>query len=269
MTTLLAIHGVTGRMGRTIAKLVLESDDLALASAIARAESAAVGQDVSVLVGHNHQGVKVTSNLETALNDVDVVLDFSKVDATKRLLAACRDRCLPAIIGTTGLDVEAERAIDQLSNIAPVVVAPNTSVGVAILFYLAARAAELLGPDFDAEIIDIHHRTKLDAPSGTAARLASEVASAKGLDPETALVYGRSGTASRRHHAEVGVHALRAGDVVGDHTLVFAGFGERLELTHRAHDRMLFARGAVRAARWIVGRTPGRYEITDVIGIPR
>jgi 4-hydroxy-tetrahydrodipicolinate reductase len=173
------------------------------------------------------------------------------------------------VIGTTGLDERAEAAIDALAARAPVVVAPNMSPGVTLFFHLAARAAELLGPDYDAEIVEMHHRRKVDAPSGTAVRLGEVVARAKGFDPERAVVHGRSGQVGARPREEVGVMTLRGGDVIGDHTLVLAGEGERLELTHRASSRDIFARGAVRAARWVVGQPPGRYDMADVMGIAR
>ena len=173
------------------------------------------------------------------------------------------------VIGTTGLDASTRAALERAAERVPIVFAPNYSQGVNALYFLAARATELLGPDFDAEILEIHHRHKVDSPSGTAVRLGEVVAQAKQLDPERVVTHGRSGQVGARPLDEVGVMALRGGDVVGEHTLYLVGEGERVELTHRATDRTIFARGAVRAARWVVSRPAGLYDMTDVMGIPR
>jgi len=173
------------------------------------------------------------------------------------------------VIGTTGLDSDTRAALERAAERVPIVFAPNYSQGVNALYFLAARAAELLGPGFDAEIVEIHHKRKVDSPSGTAVRLSEVVAAAKRLDPERAVTHGRSGHVGARPLEEVGVMALRGGDVVGEHTLYLVGEGERIELTHRATDRSIFARGAVRAAHWVVGRPAGLYDMADVMGIPR
>jgi 4-hydroxy-tetrahydrodipicolinate reductase len=173
------------------------------------------------------------------------------------------------VIGTTGLDAATRAALERAAERVPVVYAPNYSQGINALYFLAGRAAELLGPSFDAEIVEMHHRYKMDAPSGTAVRLAEVVATAKRLDAERAIRHGRSGQVGERPLEEVGVLALRGGDVVGEHTLYLVGDGERIELTHRATDRLIFARGAVRAAHWVVGRSAGLYDMIDVMGIPR
>jgi 4-hydroxy-tetrahydrodipicolinate reductase len=248
--TRVAVHGAAGRMGKSIIAVLREEPRAALVAEVDRALTGA-------------------TPIEDALASCDVVIDFSSPEGTKELVHACVATKRAAVIGTTGLDAEAGAAIDALARVAPVVVAPNMSVGVTALFWLAARAVELLGEEFDAEIVEMHHRHKVDAPSGTAVKLADVVARARGLDPKSAAKHGRSGQVGARTRDEIGVLALRGGDVVGDHTLVLAGPGERIELTHRAHSREIFARGAVRAALWVAERAPGRYDMGDVIGVKR
>jgi 4-hydroxy-tetrahydrodipicolinate reductase len=269
MTIRVAVHGAAGRMGRAVVDVLRATEGVELAAAIDSPACDVLGVDAGALAGGEPLGVPVTKDVDAGLAASDVVIDFSLPEGTVRLLRACAASDKPAVVGTTGLADLAAAAVDALAARAPVVVAPNMSVGVTALFHLAARAAELLGPSFDAEIVEIHHRHKVDAPSGTAAKLADVVARAKGLDPGDALVYGRSGRVGERRPDEVGVMTLRGGDVVGEHTLVLAGPGERVELVHRAHGRHIFARGAVRAARWVVEREPGRYDMADVVGVPR
>jgi 4-hydroxy-tetrahydrodipicolinate reductase len=265
MTVRVAVHGAAGRMGAAVLRVVLESEGLALAAAIDRKESGAVGSDVASIAGGSPRGLAVEEDLG-ALARADVAIDFTTPDATAALLRACAARKLPAVIGTTGLPPAVDALAGALAAVAPVVVAPNFSQGVTMLFHLAARAAELLGPAFDAEIVEMHHGKKADAPSGTALELARVVTRAKGL-AESAVVHGRSGRPGARPAGEVGVLALRGGDVVGEHTLYLAGTGERIELTHRATDRAVFARGAARAAAWVVSQPPGRYDMADVMGV--
>ncbi len=269
LTLRVAVHGAGGRMGRAVLALVLADADASVAGALERPGSSVLGADVGTLGGGGPEGLAVTDDVALALADADVVIDFSLPGGTRAIAGACAERGLPLVVGTTGLDPAAEEALTRLSEKAPLVVAPNMSAGVTLLFHLAARAAALLGPSFDAEIVEMHHRQKVDAPSGTALRLAEGVARARGLPWPDAAVHGRSGHVGPRRDDEIGIMTLRGGDVVGEHTLVLAGPGERLELTHRARDRTIFARGAMRAAWWVVGRPPGRYDMADVIGIPR
>ena len=265
--TRVSVHGAAGRMGRSIVRVLVEDKGATLVSAIDRGSHSAIGQDAGVLAGLPEPlGVALTSSLEAALERAEVVIDFSLPDASASLFAACAQRRVAAVVGTTGLDATARAQLDALCKVAPVVVAPNYSVGVNVLWALAAQAVRLLGPEYDIEIVEMHHRHKLDAPSGTAARLAEVVAQARGVDAAKAVRPGRSGMGARMPD-EIGVHALRGGDVVGDHTLVLAGPGEQIQLTHRAHSREIFALGAVRAAHFVVGRPPGLYEMTDVLGI--
>lgn len=279
MSRALAIHGAGGRMGRAIAEIVAKdvaegaADGVSLdeafvvTGAIEREGSPHLGSDFGTVTGGPASGVLITADLAAGLANADVAIDFTGPASTRRFVEACAERGVPAVVGTTGLDAPALAALDEAAKHVPVVFAPNMSVGVNLLFHLAARAAALLGPDFDAEIVEMHHRNKVDSPSGTAQRLAEVVAGAKGLDLERDAVHGRSGQVGARPDSQIGVMTLRGGDVVGEHTLMLAGAGERLELTHRATDRGIFARGAVRAARWVVGREVGRYDMADVLGI--
>jgi 4-hydroxy-tetrahydrodipicolinate reductase len=201
--------------------------------------------------------------IDPAMADADVAIDFSHADAIEDVCAAASRHGRPLVIGTTGHSSEQRAAIDRCAATIAVVLSSNYSVGVNALFWLTRKAGELLGPDFDIEIVETHHRLKKDAPSGTALTL-SEILQAQ---RELAPVHGRRGQVGERKSNEIGIHSVRGGDVVGDHTVVFAGAGERLELTHRATNRQTFAAGALRAARWIVGRAPGLYSMQDVLGL--
>ncbi len=260
----IALHGATGRMGRAITTVIAGDPRTELTQAFGAPGDASLGRDAGELAGLSPLGVLVT---ECADLDAGVVIDFSAPDATAAMAARCRAARVPLVSGTTGLSAEHQRALDRLAEVVPVVHAPNMSVGVTVLFHLAEVATKLLGASYDAEIVEMHHRLKVDAPSGTAVRLAERVAEARGLDPERAVVHGRSGQVGPRRDDEIGVMTLRGGGVVGEHTLVLAGPGERVELVHRAQDRSIFAHGAVRAATWIVGKHPGRYDMSDVLGI--
>jgi 4-hydroxy-tetrahydrodipicolinate reductase len=256
-------------MGQSIASVLEDDSQASLVAAMDREGSELIGRDMGQLMGGAASGVCVTSDVEEFLSNVEVVIDFSVASATAKLLPVCAGQHIPMVIGTTGLDAETRAGLERAAERVPIVFAPNYSQGVNALYFLAARATELLGPTFDAEILEIHHRHKVDAPSGTAVRLGEVVATAKKLDPEQAVSHGRSGHVGVRPLNEVGVMALRGGDVVGEHTLYLVGEGERLELTHRATDRSIFARGAVRAAHWVVSRPAGLYDMADVMGIPR
>ncbi|MFZ1864940.1 MAG: 4-hydroxy-tetrahydrodipicolinate reductase [Polyangiales bacterium] len=264
-----AIHGAAGRMGRSIASVLHDDLEAKLVAAMDREDSELLGQDMGTLSGREPSGVRITSDVEEFLSNVEVVIDFSVAAATSKLLPVCAGQRIPMVIGTTGLDEGARASLERAAERVPIVFAPNYSQGINALYFLAARATELLGPAFDAEIVEIHHRLKVDAPSGTAVRLAEVVAKAKRLDSGRAINPGRSGQVGARPTEEIGVMALRGGDVVGEHTLYLVGEGERIELSHRATDRSIFARGAVRAAHWVVTRPAGLYDMADVMGIPR
>jgi 4-hydroxy-tetrahydrodipicolinate reductase len=255
-------------MGRSVLEVLLADPQARLAAAIDRQGHAALGQDAAVLVGRMEPlRVQITEDIDKALSQAQVVIDFSSPAATVALLERCAVAKVSAVVGTTGMDDACRRALETLATLVPVVASPNYSIGVNVLLALAERAVKLAGAEFDLEITEMHHRHKVDAPSGTAMRLAEVAARARGLNVARSSVNGRAGQVGPRRAEEIGVHALRGGDVVGDHTLVLAGPGERLELTHRAHGREIFARGALRAAHWVVNRRPGLYDMADVLGI--
>ncbi len=265
MALKVAVHGAAGRMGRTVVQIVHEDPGLELSAAIDSAMASGVARDAGDLAGVGPLGVAITSDL-SALRGSDVVVDFSLPSALAALLAQCSELSLPLVIATTGLTDAHWSAVDALARKVPIVAAPNYSIGVAVLYHLAQQASALL-PEFDLEIIEMHHRHKIDAPSGTALGLADAAAKGRAQRARDVAVYGRQGHAGARTKEEIGVMTLRGGDVIGDHTLILAGAGERLELTHRAHNRSLFAQGAMRAARWVVSQEPGRYGMADVLGL--
>ncbi len=266
----LCILGPSGRMGRLLVELIAEAG---AAGASAGSESAY--QLLSAVDHPSHEsigselatGVKVTSELAPAFANVDAYIDFTTPEGTRRAAEAALERGTAGVIGTTGLDQAAEKAIDELAERAPVVVAPNFSLGVNVLLGLARRAARALGPGFDSEIVEIHHRHKRDAPSGTALALAEAVAAGAAKGDERALCnrFSREGEVGARPDDELGVLAVRGGDVAGEHTAYFLGQGERLELTHRASSRRIFAQGALHAANWVIDKAPGRYDMGDVL----
>lgn len=206
-------------------------------------------------------------DLAAALSSAEVVIDFSSADITDGLLTACRAARKPLVIGTTGHDAAQREAIATAARDIPIVFAANFSVGVNTLFWLTRQAARILGPGFDLEVIETHHRLKKDSPSGTARRLVEILAEARDLSYEQDTRHGRHGLVGARPPGEIGVHAVRGGDVVGEHTILFAAMGERLELTHRASNRETFALGSLRAAAWLPGRSPGLYDMEDVLGL--
>jgi 4-hydroxy-tetrahydrodipicolinate reductase len=257
-----AIHGAGGRMGRAVAAMLAEDPDAKLVGAIEARHAPTLGKDLGELAGVGTLGVEVSHDVPAGLLGADVVIDFSTAAAVPALLHAAMRAKVAVVSGTTRLDATAERLLDEAAKLAPVMWAPNMSFGVHVLAHLSALATRMLGPSFDIEIVETHHRAKVDAPSGTANRLADAIATVR---PSAAHVHGRAGEVGPRKDDEVGMLALRGGDVIGDHTVHFLGQGERLELTHRATSRVLFARGAVAAAHILVGRAPGRYTMDDVV----
>ncbi len=215
------------------------------------------------IVGQIDQG----DSLESVIGNGDVVIDFSSHNATPAIAALCADRGKPMVIGTTGHSAEGRSALARHAAKIPMVVSSNFSTGVNTLFWLTRKAAEILGPEFDLEVVEMHHRLKRDAPSGTARTLAEILASARKANLDKVARYGRSGIVGERAPEEIGLHSLRGGDVVGDHTVIFAGLGERVELTHKASSRETFANGALRAAFWVANRKPGLYDMQDVLGL--
>jgi len=265
--TRVAIIGASGRMGRTLIEASAETVGVVLAAATESPGHGTVGQDAGVLAGCGHQGVAISPKLADCLSDVDVVIDFSRPQATLENIAACRAAGRRIVIGTTGF---ASAELDQIRQAAediPIMMAPNMSVGVNLCLKLLDVAARVLGDEVDIEVIEAHHRHKVDAPSGTALRMGEVVAEALGRRLEDCAVYGRQGITGERDRHTIGFETIRAGDIVGEHTVMFAGEGERVEITHKASSRMTFAKGALRAAQWLMDRPAGLYDMQDVLNL--
>lgn len=262
----IVIAGSTGRMGHALLEGVFADTGLKLHAALDRATSTASGRDAGELVG-TQCGVKISSDLATALNGADVLVDFTRPDASMEYLAACRKTGTKLVIGTTGFNPEQKQAIQDASKDIAIVFAPNMSVGVTLLINLVQSAAKVLSEDYDIEVIEAHHRHKVDAPSGTALRLGEAAASALGRNLSECAVYSREGVTGERDPSSIGFATIRGGDVVGDHTVLFAGIGERVELTHKASSRATFALGALRAAKFLAAKSNGLYDMQDVLGL--
>ena len=258
--TAITILGPSGRMGKALLAAAAARTDVRIAAALDRTDSPIVDSEVA-------PGVRATSLIDAALAAAPVYIDFTTPGATTAIARAARGRRVAAVVGTTGLDAEAERALAELAEVAPVIGAPNFSVGVNLLLGLVGAAARALDTSWDAEIVELHHKGKRDAPSGTALGLARAIAAARGQDLAEVGRYARSGDVGVRPTGEIGAVAVRGGDVVGEHTAYFFGAGERIELSHRATDRGIFAHGALRAARWVASQPPGRYDMLDVLGM--
>ena len=264
MTTGVAIHGAAGRMGRRLIALAREDPGLRLADAGEAPDCPFLGQDAGLLAGGSALGIDLRAGLS---RPADVVIDFSIPRALGQVLESCTSRGVALVVGTTGLSDADHAAIDAAGRTIPVLQAPNMSLGVNLLLALAGRVAQQLGDDYDIEIAEVHHRFKKDAPSGTALGLLQAICAATGKDIRRDAVYDRHGGDVPRQRGQIGMHALRLGDAVGTHTVYFAGLGERLEISHVATDRDVFARGALRAAKWLAGKPAGRYRMADVLGL--
>ena len=266
--TRIAVSGAAGRMGRMLVAAIAEAEDLTLAAAVDHPQSPHIGVDAGELAGVRSAGVAIGN----AFGDIDpgafdVLLDFSAPEATLAALRICAAQGKPAVVGTTGFDDVGLAAIRQTAQSVPVLLSPNMSVGVNVVFKLVEAAARALGDDVDVEVFEAHHRHKVDAPSGTAVRLGEVLAAALGRDLASDAVYGREGITGERPSRTIGFHSLRGGDIVGEHTVTFAGTGERIEITHRAASRSNFAAGALRAVRFIVDQPPGLYGMDGVLGL--
>jgi 4-hydroxy-tetrahydrodipicolinate reductase len=262
------IIGVSGRMGQALVRAAGELPTVQVTAAVASAGSPSLSRDAGVLAGMPPLDVKVTSDLTAALAAADVAVDFSQPHATRGNIAACRAARKPLLIGTTGFGSElTEPELEAAASEIPLLLAPNTSLGVALLMELVRKAARALPAEFDVEIIEAHHRMKRDAPSGTALALARAAGDGRGLAPGEALSDSPAGRVGPRRQGEIGLAVVRGGDIVGEHTVLFAGPGEELRLSHRAGDRMIFARGALRAALWLRGQPPGRYAMSDIVDL--
>lgn len=266
MTTV-GILGASGRMGRALVAAVAQEDNLALGAATLRPGHSALGEDAGTFVGVGALDVPLTEDRAGAAAAVDVLIDFTLPAALQQNLDAAIRAGTPVVIGTTGLDADAEAALNAAALQIPLVQAANYSSGVTLMRRLVELAAGALGDDYDVEILEAHHRLKKDAPSGTALALGEAIANARGVDLAEQAVRSRDGHPGERPVGAIGFQTLRGGDIVGEHTVMLAGQGERIELTHRASSRDTFARGALRAARWLVDQPPKRYDMEDVLGL--
>ena len=258
-----AVAGASGRMGRTLIEAVAASPDLVLSAALDLAGSAAIGSDATAFLGRD-SGVTVSVDIRAALAASEVLIDFSRPEGTLAHLALCSELGVAAVIGTTGFDAAQKAEIAAHAKRVAIVMAPNMSVGVNVVLKLLDVAARALGDGFDVEIVETHHRLKVDAPSGTALRMGEVVAAAQGKSLDDCAVYDRNGA---RRAGSIGFASLRGGDIVGDHTVMFAGAGERVEITHRSTSRATYADGSVRAARFLLDRQPGLYGMDQVLGL--
>jgi 4-hydroxy-tetrahydrodipicolinate reductase len=268
-TLKLVVPGAAGKMGRMIVKVIAETPQMQLVGAVERPGSPQLGQDAGLVAGIGELGVKIEQELDPQLAGADAVIDFTAPSATAWTVGRAAEHEVAMVIGTTGLGDAEKRAIDKAAERIPIVLSANMSLGVNVLFGLLTQAAQALGEAYDVEIVELHHRQKKDAPSGTALAMARVLAAALGRDLDHVARYGRQGQIGARPTEEIGVMTVRGGDIVGEHTAYFCGLGERLEITHRASSRETFARGAVRAAGWLRDRDPGLYDMQDVLGLRR
>lgn len=262
----IVLSGVGGRMGKALIEAVSLNDNAILTGALEHAASPILGQDAGLLVG-KQTGVRVVADMATALENAQVVIDFSRPDGTLKLLDECVKRNIQMVIGTTGFDEDGKAKIRQAAEKIAIVFAPNFSVGVNLLFALIDQAARVLNDGYDIEVIEAHHRHKIDAPSGTALRMGEVLANALGRDLKQCAVYAREGVTGKRDPNTIGFATVRGGDIVGDHTALFATDGERVEITHKASSRLTFANGAVRSAVWLANKNNGLYDMQDVLGL--
>lgn len=265
--TRIAIAGAAGRMGCALVRCSREfAGKLKIAAAIERSDCPSVGRDAGVCAGIGDIGVRISSP-ESFPPGIDVLVDFSSPAAVPANVKNAANRGVAVVLGTTGLDGSQREAVLKAAKKVPIVWAPNMSLGVNILFALARKSAEILGVKYDVEIVEVHHRHKKDAPSGTAIRLAEDIAMSRKQNPERVVIHGRSGNTGERPEGQIGIHAVRMGDVIGDHTVSFAVDGEKLELSHRATSRDAFAMGALHAAAWVVNKRPAIYDMQNVLGL--
>ncbi len=265
--TRVAVTGAAGRMGRSLVEACQQMEGMQVTVALEHPESSLLGSDAGELAGPGKLGILVGSDINAVIDDFDVLIDFTRPEPTLANLAACRQAGRHMVIGTTGFSEHQKADIAAASRDIAIVFAPNMSVGVNLCLKLLDTAARVLGDEVDIEVIEAHHRHKVDAPSGTALRMGEVVAEALGRDLKDCAVYGREGHTGERDRNTIGFETIRAGDIVGDHTVLFAGTGECVEITHKASSRMTFANGAVRAAGWIMEQETGLYDMQDVLGL--
>ncbi|MBI4682908.1 MAG: 4-hydroxy-tetrahydrodipicolinate reductase [Nitrospirae bacterium] len=263
----LIVSGASGKMGCRIITLSRDIDGLKLVGALERSDHKDLGKDIGHVIGIGATGVIITDNVTATSEKGDVLVDFSSPSATISCLKSLSSKPVPVVIGTTGFSKDEVEYIKLYAQNTPCVFAPNMSVGVNLLLKVLEDIAKVTGDDYDVEIIEAHHRLKKDAPSGTAMKMAQVLASALNRNLEDAAVYARHGLIGERTRKEIGIQTVRAGDIVGEHTVLFGGLGERIEITHKASSRDTFARGALKAAQWIYKQTPGLYDMQDVLGL--
>jgi 4-hydroxy-tetrahydrodipicolinate reductase len=263
----LIVCGVGGRMGGAVVRSIHGTNDVTLIAAVDRPGSGRLGKDAGEIAAAGDLDVAVTDNIEPFLKPNTVIIDFTNPDASLGYLRAAATKAIPIVIGTTGFNPKQLAEIKTLASRAPTLLSPNTSLGVNLLISLVGKAAKVFGDDYDVEIIETHHRFKKDAPSGSALALGRSVAQALNRDLDQVGINGRKGITGERGKNEIALLSVRAGDIVGEHTVIFGGIGERLEFIHRAHSRDAFARGAVRAAQWLAGQKSGLYSMQDVLGL--
>lgn len=262
----IVIAGCSGRMGKALLEGILQSDDLELHAALEHTSSAQLGKDAGELFG-SACGVKITADVEDALQGADALIDFTRPEGTIHHLGICIKLGVTMVIGTTGFSAQQKAQLGAAAQHIGIVFAPNMSVGVNLTFKLLEMASKVLSHGYDIEIIEAHHRHKVDAPSGTALGMGEVIAKTLGRDLAKCAVYGREGVTGERDPSTIGFATVRGGDIVGDHTVLFAGIGERIEITHKASSRATFALGALRAARFLQGNAAGMYDMQDVLGL--
>lgn len=263
----IALVGVSGRMGLCLIKAAALAKNAELTVAVSRPESLAIGRDVGELAGISTVGVKVGDNLASVVDQFDVLIDFTRPDASMDFIETCRQAGKKLVIGTTGYSDAQKARINEAAKDIAIVMAPNMSVGVNLSLKLLEMTAKVMGDYTDIEVIEAHHRHKIDAPSGTALRMGEVIADTLGRDLKDCAIYGREGNTGERDRKTIGFSTIRAGDIVGEHTVMFADEGERVEITHKATSRMTFANGAVRAAVWLADKDSGLYDMQDVLGL--
>ncbi|EKT53956.1 4-hydroxy-tetrahydrodipicolinate reductase [Providencia rettgeri] len=262
-----AIVGAGGRMGRQLIQAAQQQDRIQLGAAIEREGSSLIGTDAGELAGIGKLGISIVDSLDQVVNDFDVVIDFTRPEGTLHYLAFCKANQKAMVIGTTGFDEQGKQAIAEAAKSIPIVFAANFSVGVNVVLKLLEKAAKVMGNYTDIEIVEAHHRHKVDAPSGTALAMGESIASALGKNLKECAVYTREGYTGEREPGTIGFATIRAGDIVGEHTAMFADIGERVEITHKASSRMTFANGAIKASGWVCARNSGLYNMKDVLNL--
>lgn len=263
----IGVIGAGGRMGRMLIEAVQDNPQTTLSAAIERQGSSLVGADAGEVAAIERLNIKIVDDLVAVIDDIDVLVDFSLPDATEQNMQTCAEHKVAMVIGTTGFNEQQEQVLTEASKHIPIVYAGNYSTGVNLSLKLLAMAAKAFGDEADVEVIEAHHKHKIDAPSGTAYMMAEAVAEARGQDLKEVAIYGREGQTGAREKGTIGIHAIRGGEIIGDHTVMFIADGEVVEITHRARARMTFAAGAVRATTWIVQQKAGQYNMQDVLGL--